>query len=105
WLVLHALQSTAPALFAGVTWKLFLNSSEETLSHDFGDVCRTRFAPRTLAALVFESEGRLGQESLVVVSRKGRATWRVTVTGRGAHAGSQHPHRRKHIFPLVPRIR
>jgi glutamate carboxypeptidase len=104
WLVLHALQSNAPALFAGVTWKLFLNSSEETLSHDFGDVCRTRFVPRTLAALVFESEGRLGQESLVVVSRKGRATWRVTVTGRGAHAGSKHRHGANAIVQLAQTI-
>jgi glutamate carboxypeptidase len=101
WLVLHALRSTAPDLFGGVTWKLFWNSSEETLSHDFGDVCRTRFAPGTLAALVFESEGRLGQESLVVVSRKGRATWRVTVAGRGAHAGSKHRHGANAIIQLA----
>jgi len=43
-----------------------------------------------LAALVFESEGRLGNEHLMVVARKGRATWRVIVNGRGAHAGSSH---------------
>jgi glutamate carboxypeptidase len=42
--------------------------------------------------LVFESEGRLGKEGLLVVARKGRATWRVTVSGRGAHAGGKHPH-------------
>ena len=41
-------------------------------------------------ALVFESEGRLGTEHLMVVARKGRATWRVTATGRGAHAGGKH---------------
>jgi glutamate carboxypeptidase len=104
WLVLQALQAAAPALFARLTWKLFWNSSEETLSHDFGDVCRARFAPRTLAALVFESEGRLGQESLVVVSRKGRATWRVTVTGRGAHAGSKHRHGANAIIQLAQTV-
>lgn len=90
WLVLAALQKLAPAEFAATTWKLFLNSSEEMFSPDFGDVCRARFAANTLAALIFESEGRLGNEHLMVVARKGRASWRVTATGRGAHAGSNH---------------
>src|SRR5881227_2725520 len=43
WLVLQALQAHAPAVFQEITWKLFSNSSEETLSQDFGDVCRGRF--------------------------------------------------------------
>jgi len=90
WLVLAALQKMAPTEFEATTWKLFLNSSEEMYSPDFGDVCRTRLAANTLAALIFESEGRLGNEHLMVVARKGRASWRVTVTGRGAHAGSSH---------------
>lgn len=92
WLILYAMQKFAPEHFEEVTWKLFWNSSEETLSHDFGDVCRARFDRNTLAALVFESEGRLADERLMVVARKGRATWRVTVTGRGSHAGAKHRH-------------
>src|SRR5256885_1652048 len=47
WLVLCALRKEAPTLFEDVTWRLFLNSSEETLSHDFGDVCRSRFGSQT----------------------------------------------------------
>lgn len=90
WLVLRALQTLAPGEFAAVTWKLCLNSSEEMFSPDFGELCRARLESGTLAALVFESEGRLGDEHLMVVARKGRATWRVTVQGRGAHAGSSH---------------
>jgi glutamate carboxypeptidase len=90
WLVLQALRAHAPAVFEDMTWKLLWNSSEEVLSHDFGDVCRARFDRETLAALVFESEGRLGEERLMVVARKGRGSWRITVTGRGAHAGSKH---------------
>ncbi len=90
WLVLKALQTHAPAEFEATTWKLLLNSSEEMFSPDFGDLCRARFDRDTLAALVFESEGRLGNEHLMVVARKGRATWRVTANGRGAHAGSSH---------------
>ena len=92
WLVLLALRERAPAVFDAITWKLFWNSSEEVISKDFGDVCRARFDAGTLAALVFESEGRLGVERLMVIARKGRVTWRVTVTGRGAHAGSKHRH-------------
>jgi glutamate carboxypeptidase len=90
WLVLKALQAHAPGEFEATTWKLFLNSSEEMFSPDFGALCRARCDRHTLAALVFESEGRLGKEHLMVVARKGRATWRVTANGRGAHAGSSH---------------
>jgi glutamate carboxypeptidase len=92
WLMLVALRDLEPELFEAVTWKLFLNSSEEEYSPDFGEVCKQRMASNTLAALVFESEGRLGEQHLVVTSRKGRATWRVTAKGRGSHAGSKHSH-------------
>ncbi len=90
WLVLRALAAQAPTEFAATTWRLFLNSAEEMFSPDFGELCRSRCGSDTLAALVFESEGRLGEEHLMVVARKGRASWRVTTTGRGAHAGSSH---------------
>jgi len=90
WLLLDAFQTLNPKLFNEITWKLFLNSSEECFSPDFGQVCRERMDDKTLAALVFEAEGRLGTESLMVVARKGRASWRVKVEGRGAHAGSKH---------------
>jgi glutamate carboxypeptidase len=101
WLVLRALQARAPAAFDGATWKLFWNSSEETLSQDFGDVCRKRFDQGTVAALVFEAEGRLGEERLMVVARKGRATWRLSVSGRGAHAGAKHSQGANAILQLA----
>ncbi|MBI4327941.1 MAG: M20/M25/M40 family metallo-hydrolase [Chloroflexi bacterium] len=104
WLVLSALQSQAPDAFEEITWRLFWNSSEEALSHDFGDVCRSRFDRDTLAALVFESEGRLGDERLMVVARKGRATWRVAVNGRGAHAGAKHRYGANAIVQLAQTI-
>ncbi len=90
WLVLTALHELAPAAFGAVTWRLFWNSSEEGLSPDFGDVCRRRFDAGTLAALVFEAEGQVNGRPALVVARKGRATWRLTATGRGAHAGALH---------------
>lgn len=87
WLVLHALKAQAPKIFEEIGWKLFWNSSEERLSPDFETVCRDRFDKETLAVLVFEGENRAAGQRLMVASRKGRATWRVTVRGRGAHAG------------------
>lgn len=107
WLVLSALAAQSPTVFDDITWKLLWNSSEETLSQDFGDLCRAHFDRNTIAALVFESEGRLGEERLMVVSRKGRATWRVTARGRGSHAGAKHPHGANAIVQLahiIPRI-
>ena len=100
WLVLSALRAHAPKVFEDVTWKLFLNSSEERYSPDFADLCRGRFDNGTLAALVFEAEGRLGKESLMVVARKGRATWRLTVEGRASHAGGKHEHGANAIVQL-----
>jgi len=91
WLVLAALREHAPAIFESVTWRLFLDSSEETSSFDFGELCRQRCDADTLAALVFEAEGRSEGVRRLVIARKGRATWRVSVAGRGAHAGSRHP--------------
>ena len=89
-LVLSALRSFAPSIFEETTWLLLLNSSEEVLSQDFGEVCLKRFTPQTLAALVFESEGRRAEVTRLVLARKGRGTFRITVSGRAAHAGTRH---------------
>jgi glutamate carboxypeptidase len=91
WLVLSALQACSPDIFKALTWKLLWNSAEERYPPDFGVLCRSQVDARTLAALVFEAEGRSGLDHLLVVARKGRATWRVTVSGRGSHAGGNHP--------------
>ena len=101
WLVLSALQACAPRVFEAITWKLIWNSSEESFSADFEEVCRRRFDRDTRAALVFESEGRAGKQSLLVVGRKGRGTWRITVKGRGAHAGGKHEHGANAIVQLA----
>jgi glutamate carboxypeptidase len=100
WLVLSALRTHAPKLFEDITWKLIWNSSEECYSPDFSVLCRAHFDRQTLAALIFESEGRVGKVSQMVVARKGRGTWRVTVSGRGSHAGGKHPHGANAIVQL-----
>ncbi len=103
WLVLDALEALAPEALDQVTWRLFWNSSEEMLSADFGDVCRARMGPETLAALVFEAEGKGPGVRRMVVARKGRGTWRVRVTGRGAHAGV-HPARGANAIVQLARV-
>lgn len=88
WLVLQLIRATDPDLFAATTWTLLFNSSEEEYSPDFGGLCRSRLGPETRAALVFEAEGSVNGKPVVVVARKGRATWQVQVRGRSSHAGS-----------------
>jgi glutamate carboxypeptidase len=100
WLVLSALRTLAPETFDAVTWTLLWNSSEECFSPDFGELCKKRLGAGTLAALVFEAEGRAGQTPLLVLARKGRCSWRVTVSGRGAHAGGRHEYGANAIVQL-----
>jgi len=92
WLVLDALKALAPEVWDQLGWRLLWNSSEEMLSPDFGGLCRSRLEASRAIALVFEAEGRGPGVRRLVVARKGRGTWRVRVTGRGAHAGV-HPAR------------
>ncbi len=91
WMTLQALKELRPDVFCSTTWKLLWNSSEENLPKDFAGICRSRIDSGTLAALVFEAEGRMGSRSLLVTRRKGRLRWKIKVQGRGAHAGNQHP--------------
>jgi len=104
WLVLEALRELAPAEFAATTWKLCFNSSEECFSPDFGEVVRQRCNLATLAALVFEAEGREQGVRQLVAARKGRAAWRVTARGRGAHAGGRHAHGANAIVQLAQTV-
>lgn len=88
-LVLAALREIAPETFARTTWVLLFDASEETQSADFGRLCVNRLAG-ALAALVFEGGRCNGNEYSFVAARKGRASLRVEVAGRGAHAGNDH---------------
>jgi glutamate carboxypeptidase len=67
-----------------------LNACEEVISADFGSICREHVPANTLACLVFEADGGDQDEFSLVTARKGRATFRVSVSGRGAHAGASH---------------
>lgn len=89
-LTLSALQAAAPAVFDRVNWSVLLNACEEATSVDFGALCRARLPADTLACVLFEADGARGDGFTLVTSRKGRATFRVAVSGHGAHAGAQH---------------
>ncbi len=89
-LTLSAIREIAPAAFAATNWVVLLNACEEVISTDFGLLCRAHLPADTLAALIFEVDGGTHDDFSLVTARKGRATFRVTVSGRGAHAGGQH---------------
>jgi glutamate carboxypeptidase len=88
-LVLSALREVAPDVFNRTNWALLLDASEEMESADFGRLCVERLRGAA-AALVFEAGRRSGNEFSLVAARKGRATFRIEVEGRGAHAGVDH---------------
>ena len=89
-MVLEAFQKFAPIEFDSTTWVLLLNAAEETLSPDFGALCRERLSDG-LAALVFEAGFRNGETYQLVTQRKGMAAYSIAVEGKSSHAGIQHP--------------
>jgi len=91
YMVLDALKKFAPKMFADITWVILVNAAEERLSDDFGDLCLNRIGNDAIAALVFEAGIRNDNIFYLVTARKGRATYHVTVEGKGSHAGSNHP--------------
>jgi glutamate carboxypeptidase len=90
WLVLAVLRDIAPKLFEEASWLIAANAAEEELVRDFPECCRMRVPQNCRAALIFEACGGAGNGLTLVRCRKGSANLRVTVEGRGAHAGSSH---------------
>jgi glutamate carboxypeptidase len=89
YMLLEALQTFAPADFEAITWVVLINAAEETLSPDFGALCRERLAGG-IAALVFEAGFHDENTFQLVTQRKGMATYQVQVEGKSSHAGSSH---------------
>ena len=79
-----------PAILNDVDWIIALDASEEMLSNDFGHLCRERIDEKTISCLIFEGGTPNHVKLPVVTSRKGRAEFKVTAQGRGAHAGNYH---------------
>lgn len=89
-LILSALSHVAPEVFRSITWCVMLNAAEEDLSPNFSAACEERLGESPLACLVFEGGNFDGDAPTLVTARKGRAVLRLSVEGRGAHAGSRH---------------
>jgi glutamate carboxypeptidase len=101
YMVLDALRTFVPGVFDGVSWKVFLNASEEALSHDFTHLCLARLPKDCRACLVFEGGTISGEAFPLVTARKGRATFRVVVEGKSAHAGNYHSYGANAIVQLA----
>lgn len=111
WLVLQALAELAPEVLDAHDWLIAANASEEALSADFGVRTAERCAPAAgagpaaaTAVLVFEGGLLRGREFTLVTGRKGKADFRVSASGRAAHAGSQHAAGRNAIVALSEAI-
>ncbi|MFZ0549029.1 MAG: M20/M25/M40 family metallo-hydrolase [Candidatus Promineifilaceae bacterium] len=91
YMIMAAMQQFAPAVYEGINWQILLNAAEEELTPDFSQLCYRSLPDDTLACLVFEGGYWIENHFYLVRARKGRATYEITVEGRGAHAGSSHP--------------
>lgn len=90
WMTLHALRDIAPEVFEKTNWLVAANASEEVIAADFGKRTKERCPDGAQAVIVFEGGPRQNGEWQIVTARKGRAEFRITAHGRGAHAGSSH---------------
>ena len=105
WLVLRALQKFAPEVFAGTSWIVAANASEEVMARDFAKFTSERCPEGAEAVLVFEGGPREGRNWHIVTSRKGRAEYRISSHGRAAHAGSAHDQGVNAIVALSDAVR
>lgn len=90
WLALMTLRDCDPAAFERGHWLIAANAAEEVTGDDFGLVTAHRCGARAKAVLVYEGGPVDAAGWHLVVSRKGRSTWRLDAGGRAAHAGSKH---------------
>jgi glutamate carboxypeptidase len=90
YMILEYLQESRPEVFEGTNWMIMLNSAEETLEPEFGELCRKRLPEDALACLVFEGGRQKDKHFSIVTARKGMATYQVEVEGKASHAGSAH---------------
>lgn len=90
WLMLQVLSECAPEVFESQPWLVAANAAEEITGDDFGQVTAQRCGGQARAVLVFEGGPVDAQGWHIVTSRKGRSTWKLSASGKAAHAGSKH---------------
>lgn len=89
-LMLQLLHEHDRDAFESAHWIVAANAAEEIIGDDFARATRELCQGRARAVLVFEGGPREADGWHLVVSRKGRSTWKLEAEGRAAHAGSQH---------------
>lgn len=104
YMILEYLQTSTPEVFEGTNWLIMMNSAEETLEPDFGELCQKKLPEDALACLVFEGGRQKNKHFSIVTARKGMATFRVDVVGKAAHAGSAHKKGANAIIQLAHTI-
>jgi len=90
WMILRLLKEKRPEVFDRTHWLIASNAAEEITGADFAEQTATRCGGKAKAILVFEGGPVDVRGWHLVSSRKGRSTWKLSVEGRAAHAGSQH---------------
>lgn len=88
--MLRALRQFAPQKYEETEWFIAANAAEEVMSADFAHRVNERCLTGADAVLVFEGGPRIKDEYHLVTARKGRAEYRITAHGKGAHAGSSY---------------
>ena len=104
-MVLEALKVFFPDQFVETPWLIAMDASEESLSQDFGKLCIERIPEKSRACLIFEGGTPNPDGYSLVNTRKGRAEFRVTATGRSAHAGNYHKSGANAIIQLADTVR
>lgn len=101
YMLLDAIREFAPQQFEATTWVILFNSAEERGADDFQHLVTDKLAGGGVACLVFEGGLVQDEQFLILVQRKGMATFRVTVEGRATHAGTHHAHGANAIVQLA----
>jgi glutamate carboxypeptidase len=104
YMMMAAIKALLPALYDDITWVVLLNAAEETIAVDFTELSLEQLKGNTAACLVFETGHLDPQGGRVVAARKGMALYRITVEGRGAHAGSTHARGANAVLQLAQTI-
>ncbi len=104
WMMLRAVRELYPELWQSTDWLVAANAAEEVLSQDFARHTSARCPDGAVAVLVFEGGPVIEGRHHFVAARKGRAEYRITVRGRGAHAGSAFGEGVNAVTALAPFI-
>lgn len=89
---LKVLKEHYPDVFNFFNWTILHNATEEPGGSDFAEIARNTVRPDSIACLVYEGaenpEHQAG--SIICISRRGTARFKIEAFGRSGHSGSSH---------------